>query len=116
MDGCELPLQYLSGTGRVSQVPALSCSCQLVVSGLVVVYGMDHQVGQSLDRHSSLFIHLKSAALGIWRDGSVLNNAYVLRQHVGSPPNNHSGELTTTVTPVQRDVMSSFGLSWFLNI
>ena len=28
MDGCEHPLQYLSGTGRVSQKTAISGSCQ----------------------------------------------------------------------------------------
>jgi hypothetical protein len=56
MDGYEHPLLYLSGTGRASQDIALSGSSQLahigICLGLVVVYGMDLQVGQSLDGDS----------------------------------------------------------------
>ena len=56
-DGSEHPLLYLPGSGRASQETAISGSCQpalvgiCLVSGLVVVYGMDPQVGQSLDGH-----------------------------------------------------------------
>jgi hypothetical protein len=55
MVGCMHPHLYLSGSGRASQETAVSGSCQHAFLGihnsvcLVTVYGMDHQVGQSLD-------------------------------------------------------------------
>jgi hypothetical protein len=56
IDGCEHPLQYLSGTGIASQETALSGSFQQNLAGLcnsvllfVADYGMDPQVGQSMD-------------------------------------------------------------------
>ena len=58
MDGCEHPLLYLSGSGRASQEPAISGSCQQALVGicnslgLVVIYRMDPHVGQSIDGHS----------------------------------------------------------------
>jgi hypothetical protein len=59
MDGCEQLLLYLSGTGRASQKTATSVSFQQALVGihnkclgLVIVHGMDTQVGQSLDGHS----------------------------------------------------------------
>ena len=55
---CEHPLLYFPGTGIASQEIAISGFCQQnlsgIVSGLVVVYGMDPWVGQSLDGPSSV--------------------------------------------------------------
>ena len=63
MVGCEHPPLYLSGSGRDSQETAVirllsSCTFRLPqwCLGLVIVYGMDLQVGQFLDGFSfSLF-------------------------------------------------------------
>jgi len=59
MFGCEHGTLYLSDSGRVSQETAISGSCHHALLGihnsvwvLVTVYGMDPQVGQSLDRLS----------------------------------------------------------------
>jgi hypothetical protein len=61
MDGWKHPFLYLPGTGRASQetvISGSSGSCQQALVGihnslgLVIVYGMDPQVGQSLDGHS----------------------------------------------------------------
>jgi len=58
MDDCEHPFLYYLGTGRASQETAISGSCQQALVGickclgLVVVYGMDPQVGQLLNGHS----------------------------------------------------------------
>jgi hypothetical protein len=54
IDDCEHPLLYFPGIGIASQENAKSGCCQqnlsgIYNSGLVVVYGMDPQVGQSLD-------------------------------------------------------------------
>jgi hypothetical protein len=57
MVGCEESPLYLSGPGRASQKTAISGSCQQglvgihnsIIVGLVTVYGMDPQEGQSLD-------------------------------------------------------------------
>ena len=60
MDGFELPLLYLSGTGRASQERAISGSCQLALLGIHIsvcnwlLYMMDPQVGQSLDGFPSV--------------------------------------------------------------
>jgi hypothetical protein len=63
-DDREHPLLYLPGTSIASQEGAMSGSCQQkyfwhmqYCLGLVVVYGMDPQVGQSLDGPS---FHLSS--------------------------------------------------------
>jgi hypothetical protein len=53
IDDCEHPLLYLPCTGIVSHETAISGSFQQnlagICLGLVADYGMDHQVGQSLD-------------------------------------------------------------------
>ena len=56
MDGCEHPPLSLSGSGRVSQEIAISGFCQQALLGIHnsvwvwwLHYGMDPQVGQSLD-------------------------------------------------------------------
>jgi hypothetical protein len=58
MDDWEHPLLYLPSTGRAPQEKVLSGSCPQTsywhlsyCLGLVVVYGMDPQVGQFLDGH-----------------------------------------------------------------
>ena len=54
--GCEHPPLYFSGTGKASQETDISGSCQLALVGiclhLVTVYGLDPQVGQSLNELS----------------------------------------------------------------
>jgi hypothetical protein len=55
-----MTVRYLPGTGIASQEIAISGSCQLNLAidlGVVVVYGMDPQVGQSMD---GPFFHLSS--------------------------------------------------------
>jgi hypothetical protein len=55
IDDCEHPLLYLPDIDIASQERAMSGTCQQNLAGickclgLVVVYGMDPQVGQSLD-------------------------------------------------------------------
>ena len=56
MDDCEHLLLYLPGISRASQETAISGFCQQAlvgipssIWGLVTIYGMDPQVGQSLD-------------------------------------------------------------------
>jgi hypothetical protein len=56
IDDCEHPLLYLPGNGIASQETAISGSCQQNFTGICnivwvwwLVYGMDPQVGQSLD-------------------------------------------------------------------
>ena len=66
MDSCEHPLLYLSGTGRVSQETAISESCWQPHSVWVwwFFYGIDPQVGHSLDGH--IFILCSERCLLPW--------------------------------------------------